>query len=331
MATKKAKTTALARPAAKIEPLYKNKHFRIFPTGVQVDGQPTYDDWAAFGGVIATLGTAAQWALGDWLLYGEGRGDYGEMYSQALSVTGRSYGGLSNVANVCKRFQFPRRHGNLGFSHHQVVYLLEPAVADALLAQAEAHNWSVDELRDAKRKVGFPVLTTPDLPAGRFALLYGDPPWRYEHVVSESRAIENQYPTMDLAAICALPVPAADDAILFLWATSPKLAEAMTVLSAWGFTYRTCAVWDKEVIGMGYYFRQQHELLLVATKGDPMTPAPGDRVSSVIRSRRGAHSAKPEAVYTILEAMYPSFGERERCELFQRTPRAGWTGWGNEV
>ena len=78
-----------------------------------------------------------------------------------------------------------------------------------------------------------------------------------------------------------------------------------------GFSYRTCAVWDKEIIGMGYYFRQQHELLLVATRGNVPTPLPGDRVSSVIRSRRELHSKKPECVYKIIEAMYPSLPKLE--------------------
>jgi hypothetical protein len=56
------------------------------------------------------------------------------------------------------------------------------------------------------------------------------------------------------------------DCQLLLWAPSSKLAEAMEVLSAWSFSYRTCAVWDKEVIGPGYFFRQQHELLLLAAR-----------------------------------------------------------------
>ncbi len=72
--------------------------------------------------------------------------------------------------------------------------------------------------------------------------------------------------------------------MLLLWAPSSKLAEAMEVLSACGLSYRTCAVWDKEVIGPGYFFRQQHELLLLAALGSPPAPAPSDRVTSVIRS-----------------------------------------------
>jgi len=181
-------------------------------------------------------------------------------------------------------------------------------------------------VRDQRRDERQP---TP-IPAGVFRLLYADPPWRYEHVETESRAIENQYPTMDLDAICALPVPAADDAVLYLWATSPKLEEAMRVIDAWGFTYRTCAVWDKELIGMGYYFRQQHELLLVAARGALPVPEPSARPSSVIRERRGPHSEKPAIVYELLEAMYPTFTAIDRIELFSRTARLGWATWSNE-
>lgn len=163
----------------------------------------------------------------------------------------------------------------------------------------------------------------------KFPVIYADPPWRYEHVETESRAIENQYPTMSLDEICEMPIDniAHDDCILFMWATSPKLEEAMRVISAWGFTYRTCAVWDKEMIGMGYYFRQQHELLLVAAKGELPTPLPADRPSSVLREKRGVHSAKPEAMREYIEKMYPQL---DKIELFCRTPKEGWNVWGNQ-
>ena len=106
----------------------------------------------------------------------------------------------------------------------------------------------------------------PKLPKGApWQIVLADPPWRYEHVKTTSRAIEQQYPTMSLSDICAMPVAkkCAKAAVLYLWATAPKLEEALEVLRAWGFTYRTCAVWTKPQIGMGYWFRQQHELLLV--------------------------------------------------------------------
>lgn len=194
----------------------------------------------------------------------------------------------------------------------------------------EKERVTTNLLREGERQHKAQERTAPPLPHGRYRLIYADPPWRYEHIETESRAIENQYPTMSLDEICALEAPAAKDSVLFLWATSPKLAEAMRVVEAWGFSYRTCAVWDKERIGMGYYFRQQHELLLVAARGSLPVPEPSARPSSVIRIRRGRHSAKPTEVYELLESMYPQFTERDRVELFSRHARAGWTAWSNE-
>jgi N6-adenosine-specific RNA methylase IME4 len=170
------------------------------------------------------------------------------------------------------------------------------------------------------------------LPTGfaHYPVIYADPPWRYEHVETESRAIENQYPTMDLEAIKALPIAdlATPDAVLFLWATSPKLAEAMEVVAAWGFAYRTSMCWVKRQLGMGYYARQRHELLLIATRGSPPTPAPANRPDSVITTDRTEHSAKPAEFAEAIERMYP---ELPRIELFCRASREGWAVWGNQA
>jgi N6-adenosine-specific RNA methylase IME4 len=119
-----------------------------------------------------------------------------------------------------------------------------------------------------------------------------------------------------------------DDALLYLWATAPKLAECHKVIEAWGFEYRTNAAWDKEVIGMGYHFRNQHELLLVAKRGEIPPPEAGTQPSSVYRERRGEHSAKPTFFYEMIEGAYPGLA---KIELFSRSPRNGWAAWGNQV
>lgn len=195
----------------------------------------------------------------------------------------------------------------------------------------ETERVTLNLLREGEREQTRQARPSRPLPAGEYRLLYADPPWRYEHIETESRAIENHYPTMTVDEICALKVPAADDAVLYLWATAPKVSEAMCVITAWDFDYRTCAIWDKGTIGMGYYFRQQHELLLVAARGSLPVPAPSVRVSSVIRLKRDRlHSRKPVEILELLESMYPTFTETDRIELFQREPRPGWSAWGNE-
>ncbi len=162
----------------------------------------------------------------------------------------------------------------------------------------------------------------------KYSVIYADPPWSYRHCASNSRRIENQYDTMSLDDIKLLPVPSEDNAVLYLWATAPKLQEALGVMLAWGFDYRTCMVWDKEIIGMGYWFRGQHELLLVGVKGAFSPPGQSLRVSSVLRHRRSRHSQKPNVIRDWIDAWYPSFS---KIELFARAKAMGWDTWGNEV
>jgi len=162
----------------------------------------------------------------------------------------------------------------------------------------------------------------------RYNVILCDPPWRYDFAETKNREIENQYPTMTLEEIKGLNVPADDDCVMFMWATAPKLEQAFEVLKAWGFTYKTCAVWDKELIGMGYWFRGQHELLLVGTRGSPRVPAPENRFSSVIRARREGHSKKPDCVYDMIEKMMPCCNY---LEMFARQKREDWAAWGNQV
>jgi N6-adenosine-specific RNA methylase IME4 len=163
-----------------------------------------------------------------------------------------------------------------------------------------------------------------------FDLVLADPPWRYDFSKSSSKCIERHYPTMPLSAIAELPVAevAARNAILFLWATAPKIQEALAVMASWGFIYKTNAVWDKQVNGMGYYFRGRHEHLLIGTRGQALTPPVSSRPASVISARRGRHSAKPPILYDILERMYPGLS---KLELFARSVRPGWVSWGNQL
>lgn len=160
-----------------------------------------------------------------------------------------------------------------------------------------------------------------------YGVIYADPPWRYDHG-TPGREIENHYPTMSDEEICLLEIPAAKDAILYLWATAPRLESGLAVMNAWGFRYKTQAVWDKEKVGMGYWFRGQHEILMVGTRGKVSPPPQSARVSSVIRCPRGRHSAKPEQVREWIGQWYPGV---PKLEMFGRLKRPGWDVFGNQV
>lgn len=159
-------------------------------------------------------------------------------------------------------------------------------------------------------------------------LVLADPPWRYDFAETDNRQIENQYPSATVEEIISHCPSTESDCVLFLWATVAKLREALEVMEGWGFEYKTSAVWDKEKIGMGYWFRGQHELLLVGTKGSFSPPEQEQRVSSVFRESRGKHSKKPECVYAWLESAFPG---AKKLEMYCRSPRPGWATFGNEA
>jgi N6-adenosine-specific RNA methylase IME4/ParB-like chromosome segregation protein Spo0J len=181
--------------------------------------------------------------------------------------------------------------------------------------------------REAEREKGAGTTGKPNL-------ILADPPWKYDFAETDSRQIENQYPTGTVPEIAAymrkemLAEDTEQNCVLFLWATVAKMTEAFEIIEELGFQYKTCAVWDKEKIGMGYWFRGQHELLLVATRGKFSPPAEENRISSVFREARGKHSAKPECVYQWIEQAFP---DACKMEIFQRSPRESWIGKGNEA
>jgi N6-adenosine-specific RNA methylase IME4 len=192
------------------------------------------------------------------------------------------------------------------------------------------------EARRAERMARLLEVSRADAPLPsdrRYPVILADPPWSFQvhNGPDNDWSAEQQYPAMDLESICALPVAgiATPDAVLFLWVPACNLHEALRVVDAWGFEYLTCAVWVKTTgaPGLGPWFRTDHELLLVARRGDVPTPLPADRPSSVIRAPRREHSRKPDEVYDIIERMFPDL---PKLELFARSRRSGWDAWGNE-
>jgi N6-adenosine-specific RNA methylase IME4 len=189
-------------------------------------------------------------------------------------------------------------------------------------------DWGYKRAKILEKQLNNADFEPVPLPEGKFNIIYADPPWRYNFSETESRAIETHYSTMSLEEICLMEVPSADNAVLLLWATNPKLEEALRVIKSWGFEYKTNLVWVKDKIGMGYWFRGQHELLLLATKGTPPTPLENKRVSGVLESPRMKHSSKPTEIYEIIENYFPT---GKYLELFSRNKRKNWTMWGNET
>ena len=171
------------------------------------------------------------------------------------------------------------------------------------------------------------------LPDKKYGVIYADPEWRFEvysRKTGMDRAADNHYPTSTTDDICARPVQdiAADDCALFLCATAPMLPDALRVMEAWGFKYKSHLIWRKPHVGTGYWFRNGHELLLVGTRGKIPAPAPGTQFDSIINAPTAEHSEKPDRFYEIIEAYFPNL---PKIELNARRGREGWDSWGNEA
>lgn len=168
-----------------------------------------------------------------------------------------------------------------------------------------------------------------------YSVLYADPPWNYKDQGCGGAAA-GHYPGMKVEEICKLPVGgvAAKDSVLFLWATYPMLKEALKVIEAWGFTYKSIAFqWIKlnpksgtPFYGLGRWTRGNTEPCLIATKGKPKRLSAS--VFQLIQQPRRRHSEKPqEARDKIVQLM----GDLPRLELFARQTTPGWDVWGNEL
>jgi N6-adenosine-specific RNA methylase IME4 len=170
------------------------------------------------------------------------------------------------------------------------------------------------------------------LPDKVYGVVYADPGWEFEtynEATGQDRAAANHFTVQPTSEIRKIPVPkiAADDCVLFLWATVPMLNDALEVMAAWEFDYVTNFCWVKDRIGTGYWNQNQHELLLVGTKGKPAMPAA--IVSSVVVAARGAYGAKPVEFAEMIEKFYPDL---PKIEMNRRgPPRSGWDAWGNEA
>ena len=193
----------------------------------------------------------------------------------------------------------------------------------------------------------------------KYNIVLADPPWWFRNYSADapgeihdrSRGAAKYYPTMKTIDIMSIPVNliAEDNALLFLWSVWPLLPDALQVIKAWGFEYKTIAwVWVKAnksgmgfFTGMGYYTRSNSEPCLFATRGDEFGSEPcllatrgkvqrpeNKGIQSLIYSSVREHSRKPDDQYRKIESLYPG---KKYLELFARRERSGWSSWGNEV
>ena len=165
----------------------------------------------------------------------------------------------------------------------------------------------------------------------KYKIILADPPWSYQfgrvgHEYKHGSAAK--YETMSVETLCSLNVCdiTNKNSVLFLWATTPLLPDAFTLMTAWGFKYKTAIYWRKIMsLGMGFWFRGQVEVCLMGIKGS--IKAFHSQKPNFIQSKVRKHSQKPDELYSIIEEL----NLNPKIELFARQRREGWDVYGNEL
>lgn len=331
--------------------------YRTTLIGTEIVRASTPAEWKNYGEILRHVDEAKQWAIGDWLV--DGKKHYKDgIYKESLSIFGEEYKEqtLRLLKSISENIPLLKRFNKLKWSHHMEVASLKQTerVKDKKLPQgrmqwsdepdhekmqgflkkAEENEWTVKELRaevdqyKRNKEREFALHNTPE----KFDVIYADPPWKYnDSLVEGYGAAVHHYPPMSIEELCKLPIKSisSDNAVLFLWVTSPFLDQCWDVVNAWGFEYKASFVWDKVAHNYGHYNSVRHELLLICTKGNylPKNDTLMDSVVTVERTEE--HSQKPKEFREIVEKLYP---EGRRIELFARGDiPEGWKAWGNEI
>lgn len=144
--------------------------FVATPTGLIVNGSPSFDEWLAYGKHLQVINQSLQMLIGDWLNEGEKR--YGETYTQATNLFPEN--ALSTIKNwkwVSGRVEKSARIDGLHYSHYLAVASVEGDVTrKAWLKEAKEKGWSSHMLQE---KVN-PKPTAPPVTLREALLAIGD-------------------------------------------------------------------------------------------------------------------------------------------------------------
>jgi len=298
----------------------------------RIEPSITFDEWKEAGRKLALTDNTLQWYWGEWWNQGHKKWDRdAEGFLNELPLKRST---LQRYGSICTLVKPSTRIEGLPFKHHLLVapFHEDPKEQKMWLKRAADNHWPASQLKIAIKEA-YPT-EIPPLPEGKFNVIYADPPWQYhvgdQHGKEEQETVlGTHYPSMSIKDLCDMTIPSAENAVLFMWATSPLVMsqEAFQVVGSWGFNAKACFVWDKIKHNVGHYNSVRHEFLLICTKGS-FLPQDNTLHDSVVSIERTKHSEKPEEFRKIIETMYP---DSKKLELFGRKNVDGWKVWGNEI
>jgi N6-adenosine-specific RNA methylase IME4 len=292
----------------------------IRPDGLSVSGNLNVNEWATLGKRLGKLRSGTQWSVGDWLLYGETKQFDEGAYEAAAEATGLKRGTLMNLKSVAKAFPKIQRTYEVPWSHYALVAGFDDEQRGELLARAQRHNLGWDDLRAICRtQRQEKAREWQTWPAGTYGVLYAAPPWRAAPWNEGQAGSMNDDELVGLApAVQSISAP---NSVLYLTATPFRLDEALRVMNAWGFHYRTQHVVMHDQLGNGQWNRERHHLILVGIHGDPVPPTDDHLFDSIL--------SEGTEFFDRLEVAFND--AVPKVQLFARDTRPGWTSWGERL
>lgn len=311
-----------------------DQYCELDKTSLKFKRDISQEEWIYVFKSLKMVEGCVQFWIGDCLAY---RQQKWGMYDDIAEDTGMDKKTLWEYKNVSENIKPSARAEQLSYTHHREVASLPPDKQEIFLNKAIEEKLSVRELREVIKN-DRSINEIPPLPSGKYRVIYADPPWKYsdEQNTPMLGGAVKHYPLMSIDQIIntrdsngrLISDIIDNDAVLFIWVTSPILDECFQVIEAWRFEYKTSFVWDKVHHNMGHYNSVRHELLLVCTRGS-CTPDNIKLFDSVqVIEKTDKHSEKPQEFRNIIETLYT---KGRKIELFARSKHSGWDAWGNEI
>jgi N6-adenosine-specific RNA methylase IME4 len=316
--------------------------FRLLGRSIEPVGRPTIKGFQMALAFACEAHESSPYWVGGLIAYADNRADWRDKLSQAMTVTGLAEQTLHNLGYVYRHTTDQVRALAPTPKHAAEVAPLATADQVEWLEKAKTEGWNAGELRRALRYAKRrKVLEGQAVLAGRYRVLEVDCPWPYRDRPPSGSGSDENFPTMTIEELCALPIAAhtTEDAAMGFWVPAPLLYDPcgsdseipgpLQVIRAWGFEPKAQMIWDKQEHNYGHYVSVRHELFIICTRGsctpDRLTPMLDSIISVKPPSR--AHSAKPpdfrQALMRLCDGPY--------LQLFASEPVEGWTCWGNDA
>lgn len=297
--------------------------FTFTPVAVKVKRgeDPGFAEWLENLKRIAMVEKSGQFWIGDLLVMGEEK--FREKADQVMNDLGLAYQTLADYRWVCKSVPHQVRQEAVSFAHHRHVAPLDAEEQMRWLEHAAKKQLSAEELRQEiklkleRRRVKEEAkveeqesresAADPEPENARYRVVLADPPWQ----------------EVGYDALQKLRIPAEQDAVLFLVCPADRVRDGILLLEDWNFAFRTTAVLDHGVAQAKFWFRAQHEVVVVGTRGDMRAPPKERLMASVL---------KKASLHHVIGNLVPGRGRKViKCDLFGEKPRDGWAALGRET